>query len=469
MRLSSTRTDAAAHRALLLTFVIPAASILNSLACPFEFKVKNMNLPFEAWLNTQKISKEALSSFDESFICFKVGAYKASMLFAYLGFMNIVRDRIVAAPPPNGLTPPHWAGIQANAKNPESWEKVVFDTIQQKNPAPIFVFPDDIRDQVKYWKDRRNDCAHSKQNKIIAAHVESFYAFVGSNLGKFVVNGSRNEMMRRITDYFNPSLTPETEPLTPIIHDLVNALTNAEYQPFISDVVTELENLLNATVRALGIRSPNVVKFLGACFQDGTNELREACKAYIILDDSLLVNFLRRYPEKVYILIDQPQKVRLIWHDYLFNRSSYNDFPLLCSLLLASLIPQEQIPEAIASAVTSGSSHLPTELDLRTLLAHGYYAAIEKTISEGKILESFNWANANKEMVIKFLSENPISRGIAYAIFQAFNSPNYAWHLAEYLNRFFAQNPNKKAEYLAYIGGDPYIGAPQAIPSLANP
>jgi hypothetical protein len=83
-----------------------------------------MLLPIEAWLNTQKISIEALSSFDESFICFKVGAYKASLLFAYLGFMNVIRDRIVAAPPPTGITPGYWSGIQANAKSPETWERV---------------------------------------------------------------------------------------------------------------------------------------------------------------------------------------------------------------------------------------------------------------------------------------------------------------------------------------------------------
>ncbi|BDV00140.1 hypothetical protein TDMWS_02250 [Thermodesulfomicrobium sp. WS] len=112
---------------------------------------------------------------------------------------------------------------------------------------------------------------------------------------------------------------------------------------------------------------------------------------------------------------------------------------------------------------------LPNDLDLKTLVTHGFYQALEEAITDDNLLSSFNWANSNKELVIKYLSDNPISQNVALAIYRAFNSEHYAWHLAEYLNRFFAQNQNKRAEYRAFIGGDPYIGVPQAINSLANP
>jgi len=426
-----------------------------------------MNLPIQNWLNTQKISREASSSFDESFICFKVGAYKASLLFAYLGFMNVIRDRIIAAPAPTGITPQHWAGIQSNAKGPETWEKVVFDVIQQKQPSPVFDVPEDLRNQVKYWKDRRNDCAHSRQNKIIAAHVESLYAFIESNLGKFAVNGSRSEMLKRILDYFNPSLTSPNESITPIIHDLLNALTITDYPSFITEAVSELEKVQGNVPTLLGMGNPSVTKFLGACFKNGTDELRDACRIGLFTNDVLLVDFLREYPDKVYILQNQPQKVRLIWHQHLFGKF-HNNFSLLNSLLRASLIPHDQIEEAISLAIKASVSYLPSDVDLQTLIQHGYYVLLEKMIIEGKQMTYFDWANNNKELIVKYLSENTISRGIAGAIYDAFNGSHYAWHLGEYLNRFFDQNPNKKAEYLAHIGGDPDIGVPRAIPSLSN-
>lgn len=427
-----------------------------------------MNLPLQNWLITQKISKEASSSFEESFTSFKVGAYKASLLFAYLGFMNVIRDRIIVAPPPIGITPNHWASIQAKAKNPDEWERAVFDAIQQKNPTPIFVIPDDIRDQVKYWKDRRNDCAHSKQNKIIAAYPESLYAFIESNLGKFAVNGSRPEMIKRILDYFNPSLTSPSEPLAPIIHDLLNSLTSAEYQSFITEAISELDKTQDPFQSSFSIGNPDAIKFLNACFIDGTDELREACKASMGTNDILLIDFLRQYPDKIYILQDQPQKVRIIWHDNLFSRVQ-NDFSLLCSLLRASLIPQDQIEEAITIAVKASASHLPLDLDLRTLIQHGYYTVLEKAMVESQLMNNFDWANANKNLIVKYLSDNLISRSVASAIYTAFNGQHYPWHLAEYLNQFFIQRPDKKLEYLTQTGGDPFVGVPSAIPALSNP
>lgn len=426
-----------------------------------------MNLPIQNWLNTQKISKEALSSFDESVICFKVGAYKASLLFAYLGFMNVIRDRIIAAPTPTGFPPKRWAEIQSDAKSPETWEKVVFDKIQQKQPVTVFDVPDDLRGQVKYWKDRRNDCAHSRQNKIIAAHVESLYAFIESNLGKFAVNGSRSEMLKRILDHFNPSLTSPNESITPIIHDLLNALTSVEYPAFITEVVSELENTDSDVPTLLGVRNPSVVKFLGACFKEGNDELRDACSVSLFANEGLLVDFLREHPDKVYILQNQPRKVRLIWHDYLFDKF-HSDFSLLGSLLRASLIPQDQIEEAILLAIKASASQLPSEVDLQILIQHGYYVLLEKMIVDEELMDRYNWANSNKELIVKYLSDNPISLGVAHAIYKAFIGPHYAWHLAEYLNRFFVQNPNKKAEYLAHRGEELHVGIPSKLPSLLD-
>jgi hypothetical protein len=141
----------------------------------------------------------------------------------------------------------------------------------------------------------------------------------------------------------------------------------------------------------------------------------------------------------------------------------------LSSLLRASLIPQDQIEEAVSLAVKASASHLPSDVDLQTLIQHGYYVLLEKTIVDRQLMTNFDWANSNKELIIKYLSENTISRGVAGAIYNAFNGEHFAWHLAEYLNRFFSQNPNKKAEYLSHIGGDPSIGVPSVISSLSNP
>jgi hypothetical protein len=68
----------------------------------------------------------------------------------------------------------------------------------------------------------------------------------------------------------------------------------------------------------------------------------------------------------------------------------------------------------------------------------------------------------------KYLSDNKLSREMAYALYRAFNGEHFAWHLAEYLNQFFVQQPEKKQEYLAHLGGEPFIGIPSALQALSN-
>jgi hypothetical protein len=145
-----------------------------------------MKLQLEQWLDDQTLSSESRSCYEESFICYKVAAYKAALLFGYLGFLTTIRDRILQSRSPQGIPEDRWTKIQKDVSNHALWDAATFDATQHKNPAPIFAIDQELRDQVKFWKDRRNDCAHSKQNQIIAAHCEAFYAFVRSTLNRFI-------------------------------------------------------------------------------------------------------------------------------------------------------------------------------------------------------------------------------------------------------------------------------------------
>jgi len=62
-----------------------------------------MKLQLEQWLDDQTLSSESQSCFEESFICYKVAAYKAALLFGYLGFLTTIRDRILQSRSPEGI------------------------------------------------------------------------------------------------------------------------------------------------------------------------------------------------------------------------------------------------------------------------------------------------------------------------------------------------------------------------------
>src|ERR1700744_4242957 len=121
-----------------------------------------MKLQFEKWLETHTTSSNAMELFTESLKSYKAGAYKAGLLYSYLGFMTIVKERILTAAIPPGIAAGDWTNIQNKVTNVEHWDTNVYDAIQKYQPSPVFPITDTIRREVGYWKDRRNDCAHFK-------------------------------------------------------------------------------------------------------------------------------------------------------------------------------------------------------------------------------------------------------------------------------------------------------------------
>jgi hypothetical protein len=57
-----------------------------------------------------------------------------------------------------------------------------------------------------------------------------------------------------------------------------------------------------------------------------------------------------------------------------------------------------------------------------------------------------------KALIVKHLSEAPITRNAAVAISQTFGAGNHPWHLRDALNEFFQHNAGKRQEYEAYLG-----------------
>lgn len=427
-----------------------------------------MKLPIETWLESQELDQEAGSCFSESFICFKVGAYKAALLFAYLGFLGVLRTRILAAQTPNGFVAANWLLIQNNVRKAETWDKSVYDVTQQQQPGQIFVVAPDLRGQVTFWKDRRNDCAHSKQNKIVAAHVEAFYSFVESNLSKFAVNGSRPAITARILNYYNPSLTPPNHPIAPLIQDIAHAVPNAELNDFATELATQFDNRRSATEILLNQQSANKLNFISKCFQYGTQELRSAWLNYLTANIPCLVSVLRVYPADVYVLAGRAVVIRQLWHDHLFS-DSLNDFAILAALLRHNLIPAGEVDEAMRHIAEKSNGHIPTDFDTITLRQAGFFNAFESVVIQPNRMGNFEWANTTKALIVKHLADAPITRNAAVAISQTFSNAFHPWHLRAYLNDFFQNNPAKKQEYEAYLEGEPLVVRPEHIPALGLP
>lgn len=158
-----------------------------------------MKLKIENWIDNNGQSENVSVLYRDSIICYKSGAYRASLLFSYLGFMTTLKERMISSNKPNLFPQGEWDLIIKKIQNEDTWESAIFDATQQQGKIdqttkartkdPIFNLNDNLRIQIKYWKDRRNDCAHYKDNIIDTFHVESFWAFIESNLPKITIEG----------------------------------------------------------------------------------------------------------------------------------------------------------------------------------------------------------------------------------------------------------------------------------------
>src|SRR5690554_4054611 len=126
-----------------------------------------MKLPIEQWIDKNGFSENVNSLFRDSIVCYKAGANRASLLFSYLAFITILKERIIAGTKPNLIKEEVWDKLISNLQDEDLWEAIVFDATQQREKIdqatkerkrdPVFNINENLRLQIKYRKDRRSE------------------------------------------------------------------------------------------------------------------------------------------------------------------------------------------------------------------------------------------------------------------------------------------------------------------------
>lgn len=196
-----------------------------------------MKLPLEDWLSKQNIPSESNDMFKESIICYKAGAYRASLMLSFMAFLSVIKVKIMNATKPDNIHERDWEGIVQNLRNDDRWDTETLEAIKRSDPQKrVFSISDDLRRQVFYWKDRRNDVAHSKRNEINYAHVETLWLFIMSNLGKFAVNGNIDSIIMKINKHFDLSYTSHTQSAEPLLSEAEHSIEVEEIPSFCKEL-----------------------------------------------------------------------------------------------------------------------------------------------------------------------------------------------------------------------------------------
>lgn len=305
-----------------------------------------MKLRIENWIDNNNFSEDVNVLFTDAVTCYKAGANRASLLFSYLAFLTILKERIIEGTKPNLFPQGEWDKIISKLQNEDLWEASVFDATQQQEKIeqttkertkdPIFNLNDNLRLQIKYWKDRRNDCAHYKDNIIDTFHIEAHWAFMESNMSKITIEGGMQSLINKIYRHFDPTITPPNKDITPLIQEVEFSVERSKLKSF-------WEALLHSDEWDFDL-SKRKQELISKSLEVNKDFVNDSLIAIVKANKFHLKDFLSNHPDKILSFNFNEEEIRKFWKTQL--TSGNNILGLYTSLLRNGLIPQNEIAEA---------------------------------------------------------------------------------------------------------------------------
>lgn len=298
--------------------------------------------------------------------CYRHGIARPALMLSYIAFIQAVRNNLLNSEMPSGFKKARWDVCMNNLRNEGKWDSEVVDCIKKRangadDPA-FFELPDTLRDDVCFWRNRRNDCAHYKDSEITLSHVAAFWVFMMDNYNRFTPIGS---LMQSVNDYkrhYNLSITPRDASSDKIFKRLCLAIKTED----------DLLQFLRETDSCMQYEEQ--VQLLHDLL------MNERHKDKVI---SLLIGKLKRVkmylvlkPTDVSIILgNNPEMTRKFWYeDFLLFASCANVY---VEMLRAKMIPQGEIKESLEMLLKHeykrGAFNVDRSEDFNVLKENGLY------------------------------------------------------------------------------------------------
>lgn len=326
----------------------------------------------ENWVDSKikNYSNDSYNLFKEAILCYNIKAYRASLLFSYLGFFKYIKELLNKSKKPASFDQGRWDAILRKIKLEDKWEEEIFNSLNNST-NPVFNIKDNIRTQIKFWKDRRNDCAHAKDNIINHHHVEIFWTFLKSNLSKITIEGGKQNLLNKFDDHFDTTKTSRFESYSSLIHEIENSIEVTE----IDDFIKKLDNVvLNRTLETSKVYEV-FDKTLSICFS--VNYIKDAVINHL-KSTSKDLDFLSCFPSNFNTLNYSPQDIRGIWNTKIYStRHSYVKDKIFGVILANVSLSNDDIKDCIELYIEkfdqSGFKNLSKEQYIRNLLGNNFF------------------------------------------------------------------------------------------------
>lgn len=368
-----------------------------------------MKIYFENWLDNSTLSANAKSLFSEAVICYKNNANRAALLLSYIGFIEVIRKRLLESSKPSEISDNEWNSKLRLLSDDNISEQNVFELLLRTDNK-YFKLTDSTRNQIKYWRDRRNDCAHLKRNSIVNSHVEAFWTFLMDSINKIVVSGSEENLLIKISHHFDETFTPLDTDLTPLVHEIPLSIELPNFRSFL---ISALEIIHKAQDDTLFYYLFDDAKFIYTIMKDLSDDYGEITKNVILSDNVLQENLFHSCPDYLTFFKDNSEYIRSTWKTNLAKSPTQKCATIL---LRNSLIPHNEIKEFVHDCVFLNENSIPKDEDFIYLTAYGYRNLVDEIFDKGtKENYSFNWWIAKNQKFIKFyIKQNLIEKNEAF-------------------------------------------------------
>jgi len=400
-----------------------------------------MKLQFEEWINRKQYGKSVTALFYEAFTCYRNAAYRASLLFSYLGLMTILKETIIRSAKPAPIPQGRWNAIIGKLQNDDSWETTVFEELTNSSSS-IFNINESIRQQVKYWKDRRNDCAHFKANDIESFHTESFWSFVKSNLLKISIEGGMANLLNKLEKHFDPTFTPPDKDVTPLVREIDDTVEQTSLTDFWNELYTRID-LIGFSF----FGETDFTKAVKAAFECCNEVVRENLATFLKANkfDLFIIYY---YPDKVNQMNYSAADTREIWRNRIWENKS-TAFSIYGTLLRNALLPKSEVSEANLHMISKGTDYRPQDEPTHLALAgNGFGETIfQVAFVQGRLTDWLNFVNPRADMIAYYIEKYPLKDEAVEIICEMYTRDRYSWWLGERITRIFTEIPEKKADF----------------------
>lgn len=428
-----------------------------------------MKLKFENWIEANNFSPAITEILVDAVNCYKNNVSRAALLLSYIAFMNILRYRILSSGKPNLFPEGEWTKLQKDVTKDDSWESTIFDATQQREKLdsmkkrikdPIFSINESIRKQISYWKDRRNDCAHFKDNHIDTFHVDAFWAFLESNISKITIEGGKQSLLNKFAIHFDPKFTPKGKDVTPLIREVEYSIEDEE----LPDLWEPLFSLLDSCYSLMP--TDELLSFIETTATVTTDKIRQSLFKFLLLNKELLYNYISKYPQRIVYLNYDSHQVRNFWKTELLKCDKSLD--IYASMLNANLIPQEEINEAHEHLIKNIKKYEVLQNLNLILQRNNFHYLFEEYYFKQTEFQYYSTTNQRADLLYGYLLNNDFTVNSVTVLCDEYSKATYysEWFL-ERLKRLFAEHPHKK-EIFVNIARTNKISIPKLLNDIIN-